>query len=221
MYFKCFPISFFIVCVLIFSSCSRATFRTFDKPITFNDDRKALSLEYLRERHGIVTDDISIDPKVVVLHWTVVPTLEQTFHVFDPPRIPMSRENIQSASALNVSSQFLIDRDGTIFKLMPETHFARHVIGLNHCAIGVENIGSDEEPLTKAQLKANVALIRYLKKKYDIQYVIGHYEYQSFIGHPLWKETDPDYLTQKTDPGTAFMKKVRNRIKDLDIAGAP
>jgi N-acetyl-anhydromuramyl-L-alanine amidase AmpD len=95
------------------------------------------------------------------------------------------------------------------------------VIGLNYCAIGVENVGSEKEPLTKAQLNANVQLIRYLKTKYPIEYVIGHYEYKLFRGTPLWKETDPNYLTQKSDPGISFMKKIRERIKDLNIKGAP
>jgi len=113
-----------------------------------------------------------------------------------------------------------VDRDGVIFRQLPETAFARHTIGLNYCAIGVENVGGSNAPLTEAQLEANVALIRYLKKKYNIEYVIGHHEYKSFIGHPLWKEKDPNYLTNKTDPGDEFMNKVRERIKDLNIMGA-
>lgn len=54
------------------------------------------------------------------------------------------------SSALNVSTQFLVDRDGTIFRLLPDTTFARHVIGLNHLAIGIENIGCDDMPVTQA-----------------------------------------------------------------------
>ena len=33
------------------------------------------------------------------------------------------------------SAQFLVDRDGTIYSLMPETFMARHVIGLNLSSI--------------------------------------------------------------------------------------
>jgi len=196
------------------------TFRTFEKPIVFNDLRKKLSVEYLKVRHGIVQDSATIVPKMIVLHWTAIPTLEQSFDVMNPAVLPGARTGISGASSLNVAAQFLVDRDGTIFRQLPETAFARHVIGLNYCAIGVENVGGDKMPLTKKQLVANEALIRYLKKKYDIQYVIGHHEYKSFIGHPLWKETDPNYLTSKTDPGDAFMRKIRDRIKDLGIEGA-
>lgn len=100
---------------------------------------------------------------------------------------------------------------------MPDSLFARHVIGLNYCAIGVENVGSEKAPLTGKQLKANENLVRYLKSKYPIEYVIGHYEYKQFIGTNLWKESDPGYLTEKIDPGKSFMKRIRNRLKDLNL----
>jgi hypothetical protein len=85
----------------------------------------------------------------------------------------------------------------------------------------VENVGSGRDGLTPAQLKANEDLIRYLKSKYDIEYVIGHYEYKLFRNHPLWKETDPNYLTSKSDPGVPFMTAIREKIKDLKLKGAP
>lgn len=210
---------FFGAIVLI--GCSRPTFRLFEKPLDFNRERQALSLAYMKERHSIEKETPSIEPQMVVLHWTAIPSVEKTFDVFEPSILPSARAAISGAGALNVSSQFVVDRDGTIFRLLPDTVFARHVIGLNYCAIGVENIGSSRMPLTKAQVKANEALIRYLHSKYPIEYVIGHHEYQEFIGHELWKETDPDYLTQKSDPGDKFMQKVRTRIKDLGLQGAP
>jgi N-acetyl-anhydromuramyl-L-alanine amidase AmpD len=175
----------------------------------------------MESRHGIKKATATIQPKMVVLHWTAIPDIERTFNAFYSPTLPEARKSISSASTLNVSSQFLIDRDGTIFQLLPDTVFARHVIGLNHCAIGVENVGSNKNPLTRAQLKANEDLVRYLNKKYDIDYLIGHYEYQKFIGHELWKESDSSYLTVKTDPGLRFMKKIRTRLKDLNLKGAP
>src|SRR5690606_28196279 len=129
------------------------------------------------DRHGIEQATASINPQMVVVHWTAIDNIEVTFDVFDPP-ILGGRADLTGASNLNVSSQFLIDRNGTIFRLLPDTTFARHVIGLNYLAIGIENIGSNDMPLTKAQLNANEQLIRHLKKKYPIDYVIGHHEYQ-------------------------------------------
>lgn len=200
---------------------AQSTFRVFEKPIVFDDERKILSLEYLEKRHGLKQIEPVIRPVMVVLHWTAIPTVEQTFNAFNKSRLPGARKEIAGASALNVSSQYLIDRDGTIFRLLPDTVFARHVIGLNYCAIGVENIGSENNPLTHAQLIANEQLIRYLESKYPIAYVIGHYEYTRFKGTKLWKETDSTYSTYKTDPGVGFMRKIREKIKDLNIKGAP
>lgn len=211
------------ICILSWSqfSCSpKATFRIIDKPITWNQEREDLSLQYLKDRHGLDQKTASIDPKMVVVHWTAIDNIESTFDVFNPPTLG-GRADLTSASNLNVSSQFLIDRDGTIFRLLPDTTFARHTIGLNYLAIGVENIGSDKDPLNKAQLEANEKLIRYLQKKYAIDYVIGHHEYQNFQGTDLWKENDPDYRTVKTDPGDSFMNKLRKNLFDLNLKPVP
>jgi N-acetylmuramoyl-L-alanine amidase len=202
------------------SSCAKKTFRIIDKPITYDDERKALSVTYLKDRHGLIKNIASIEPKMIVLHWTAIPSIEASFDAMDPATLRNSRKDLVNLSTLNISAHFLIDRDGTIFRQLPDTAFARHVIGLNYCAIGVENIGSDNLPLTKAQLKANEQLIRHLKKKYPIDYVIGHYEYTLFRGRPLWKETDSTYETKKTDPGQRFMKRIRKRIADLQLKGA-
>ena len=104
---------------------------------------------------------------------------------------------------------------------MPETWMARHVIGLNHVAIGVENVGGAKKPLTKAQLKSNIWLVEYLKTKYEtIEYLIGHYEYKTFENSNLWLEKDENYRTNKIDPGVNFMKKVRKATQYLDLKGA-
>lgn len=184
-----------------------------DRPITFDQQRKDLSLEYLRTHYGLLQTEPRIEPKMIVVHWTEIPTLEASFRAFEPS-ILGGRPDIEGAGALNVSAHYLVDREGTIFRLLPDTLMARHVIGLNHCAIGIENVGgTPETPLTDAQLKSNVLLIQRLLKQYAIDHVIGHYEYMQFEDHPLWKEIDNGYRTEKVDPGEAFMQRLRNRIQ--------
>ncbi|WP_299824310.1 peptidoglycan recognition family protein [uncultured Pontibacter sp.] len=209
------------ISLLLLSACSGPAFQILEKPIVFDEERKQLSLEYMETRYNMQQDAPYIEPKMIVLHWTAIPTLERSFAAMNPTLLPGARTEIGSASNLNVSAQFLVDRDGTVYRQLPDTAFARHVIGLNHCAIGVENVGGGKEGLTKAQLKANEDLVRYLKSKYDIEYLIGHYEYKDFEGHPLWKEVDAGYRTQKVDPGEDFMKKIRQRTKDLGLKGSP
>lgn len=209
---------------LFLSSCyvSRQNLSVIQKPIIYNQERAALSLAYMQEHYGMMPEQPVIEPKMIVVHWTGIPTLEGSFEAFYPPRLPGSRTDIKSAGALNVSVPYLIDYDGQIYQLMPDTLFARHVIGLNYCAIGIENVGDgSQHQLTEAQLQSNIRLIKYLAKKYDINYVIGHHEYHQFIGHPLWKERDPEYLTMKYDPGDEFMRKIRAHLQELDLKPLP
>jgi N-acetyl-anhydromuramyl-L-alanine amidase AmpD len=220
VFFKSLLIGIVALCGL-YPATGQPTFRTFYKPVIFDSQRVRLSLDYLKQRYDIVQVNPTIKPIMIVLHWTAIPSLEKSFDAFNRSTLPDARKGIRGAGELNVSSQYLVDRDGTIFQLMADTVFARHVIGLNYCAIGVENVGSEKEPLTADQLKANEQLIRYLITKYPIKYVIGHYEYKQFIGTPLWREKDPNYLTEKTDPGVTFMKNIREKIKDLNLEGAP
>ena len=209
--------------LILFLVGSCATTKTIvDRPITFNEERKELTIDYLETRYGINQENPQIQPKMIVLHWTVIPTFEKSFEAFDTSTLPNWRPDIKNVSGLNVSSHFMVDRDGTIYQLLPETTMARHVIGLNHCAIGVENVGgTDDLPLTKAQLKSNIWLVRYLKKKYTIDYLIGHYEYTLFENHPLWLEKDEGYRTTKTDPGVDFMENVRKAVSNLNFKPLP
>lgn len=214
----------FLTCflsVLLLFSCNTSK-KIISKPIIFDDVRTQLSLEYLANHYGLYQVKPSIAPKMIVLHWTAIPTLEKTFEVFNSPTLSNSRPDIKSVSDLNVSSQFVVDQDGTIFSLMPETTMARHVIGLNHCAIGIENVGgTKDKPLTKNQIDANIWLVKYLTGKYDIEYLIGHYEYTNFEGTDLWLEKDAGYRTKKTDPGEDFLKAVKEGTKILHLKSAP
>ena len=211
-----------LIVILLISLAGCKSIKVVSKPLPFDETRKELTLEYLKERHGIIQDDPTITPRMIVVHHTVIPTADKTYAAFEPSTLPNARAGIKGASSLNVSSQYMVDRDGTIYHLLPDTIMARHTIGLNHCAIGIENVGGTKDlPLTDAQLKANVKLVKELSKRHDIQYLIGHHEYQLFRGHELWKETDPNYLTTKSDPGDAFMNALRIQVKDLKLSGPP
>jgi N-acetyl-anhydromuramyl-L-alanine amidase AmpD len=207
---------------LLLLGCSAYQPVVVDRPIPFGETRKELTREYLKDRYGLSGADPGIHPRMIVLHWTAIPSLEGSLKAFEPERLPGARGDIQSAGALNVSAHYLIDRDGTIYHLMPDTVMARHTIGLNHCAIGIENVGgTPETPLTEAQFKSNAWLVRQLADRFPIEYLIGHYEYTAFEGHPLWLEKDAGYRTEKTDPGSQFMKKIRRSLKDLAFKPIP
>jgi len=207
---------FLIANLLIFNSLSQ---KIIDRPIIFDSVRKALYLQYLKERYVLIQKEPTLSPKMIVAHWTAIPTLEGSFKAFNPVLLPTDRKELNGVSPLNVSIHFLVDRDGKIYRLMPEILMARHVIGLNWCALGIENVGDGNKfPLTKAQLKANIWLVKYLKKKYaSLEYLIGHHEYTTFQNTIFWKENNPNYRTDKNDPSDEFMRKLRSGVKNLKL----
>jgi beta-N-acetylhexosaminidase len=196
-----------------------------DKPIDFGKERIAMTKAYIKQHYGKKVNNITITPRIIVLHWTAEMRFDKSFKRLQPQRLLTDRKDIAKASLLNVSSQFMVARDGTIYRLMPENWMARHVIGLNYSSIGVENIGGKNnkaEDLTPAQLKANIALVRYLKEKYpSITYLIGHHEYRQMESTSLWLEKDKGYRTVKSDPGVKFMSDVRKEVKELKLKTPP
>lgn len=202
--------------------------------IEISDQRRALTLDYL-ERHNpeqhtaqkdkTGLDAITFDPKIVVIHYTVINDLAATMRYFSSETIEAGRKKVAANGALNVGVQFVVDRDGKIYQFYPETVMSRHAIGLNHLAIGIENIGNGDigdsdksHPLTEAQLISNAKLVKYLASKYpNMKTMIAHSEYRlledaAHPDHALFFEKHPDYRTEKVDPGVSFMKKLRKSL---------
>lgn len=206
-----------LMILVSFTTCSNALSyipSIINKPILFDAKRIALTREYRLHHYGIKSQSITIIPVMIVLHWTETNTLKEAFNHFYPSTT--DRNELNRYGQLNVSAHFLVDRDGTIYQLMPDNVMARHVIGLNNIAIGIENVGgfNSKANLTQAQVDADTNLIFYLTKKYpSIRYLIGHYEYLKFKNTPLWQEKYPNFVTFKKDPGPQFMEDVRTKLK--------
>jgi len=196
-----------------------------DKPIDFGPERIAMTKEYIKSHYGKQVENIEITPKIILLHWTAEMDFDKSFKRLQPEKLLSDRKDIVKASALNVSSQFMVARDGTIYRLMPENWMARHVIGLNYSSIGIENVGGKGnkiDDLTPAQRQANIDLVFYLKAKYpSIEYIVGHHEYKQMESTSLWLEKDKGYRTVKSDPGEKFMSDIRNGVKCLDLKAPP
>jgi len=220
---KTFLISFSLFTLLLANEPQ--TIKIVDKPIDFGKARIAMTKDYIKQHYGLKVNNIKITPKIIVLHWTAEMSFDKSFKRLQPQKLLTDRKDIAKASALNVSAQFLVARDGTIFRLMPENWMARHVIGLNYSSIGVENVGGKGnkiDDLTPAQRKSNIALVKYLKAKYpSIEYLIGHHEYRRMEGTSLWLEKDKGYRTVKSDPGKKFMSDIRRATKSLKLKTPP
>lgn len=191
------------------------------KPINFSQKRIDMTKVYLNQHYGLTPKTIKMQPKIIVLHYTALDDFNKSFERFNSPYLPSDRPDIASQGRLNVSAHFLIDRNGTIYQLMPDNFIARHVIGLNYTAIGIENVGGEGGiyNLTPEQERANIALIKHLQNKYpSLRYLIGHSEYQCFESSSLWLEINPNYRTIKHDPGEPFLQDVKRHFSLLKSA---
>lgn len=204
----------------VFVIDARPALAIVDARMTWSAAREALTLEYRRAHSDANATDLTITPQVIVVHYTGGDSAKGTRSYFDNAEIEASRPELRRAGKVNVSSHYVVDRDGTIYRLQPDTRFARHCIGLNHLAIGIENVGDGKKwPLTAAQVTANVALVRELAATHAISHLLGHHEVMGFRDHAYYVERDPAYRNSKPDPGAAFMAKVRAELADLRLAG--
>jgi N-acetylmuramoyl-L-alanine amidase len=142
-------------------------------PIPFSAARRQETAAYSARHYG--SAETRLDPKVIVEHYTVTPTAQATFDIFakDVP-------DVELRELPGLCSHFIVDRDGTIYQLVPVSMICRHTVGLNDVAIGIEHVGSsDQEVLgTPAQLSASLRLTTWLRCRYGIAVkdVIGHNE---------------------------------------------
>ena len=209
--------------ILIFLTCSLTllSYEIKQTPINFGEKRIELTKKYIKEHYGLEVQNIKIIPKMVLVHYTAIDSFEKSLKRFKSQTLPSDRPEIIKAGALNVSTHFMVERDGTIHQLMPLDYMARHVIGLNYSTIGIENVGGEgrKQNLTVEQLLANIFIVNYVKKRFPtIEYVVGHHEYRCFENTPLWLELDDGYRTTKYDPGEIFMRDLRANIQGFKAA---
>jgi hypothetical protein len=77
-------------------------------------------------------------------------------------------------------AHFVIDRDGTIYQLVPLDTMCRHTVGLNWTAIGIEHVGTSDASILDdpAELDASLRLTLWLMSRFHIALpnVVGHAE---------------------------------------------
>jgi len=207
-----------IVCFLLLQlvACTSDPIR--DKPISFSEWRVQQTLQYVESRYGVKQETLEMLPVMIVSHYTAMDTLDVSYDYMNREDMENGRSQLKKAGGANIAVHFLVGKAGDIYRLMPENHIGRHVIGLNRHSIGIENVGNDEASLTTAQVEANELIVRRLAKRFPIRYLIGHSEYRRFENTPIWEETDNAYRTEKHDPGDSFMAALRGRVADLALS---
>ena len=145
--------------------------------IPFGRDRKHQMGHYSKRHYGRWRYRLS-SPEVLVLHFTGGST-------YGSARNHFASNTPNRGELPGVCAHFVIDKDGTIYKVVRTSIRCRHAIGLNHLSIGIEMVqetgsGSrwaDRQILQRRpQIRAALKLVRFLKIKHRIQMrdIIGH-----------------------------------------------
>ncbi len=128
---------------------------------------------------GVVVD-------TVVLHATVLNTLDQVIKHFADPQT-------------KVSCHYTIDRDGTVASHVPEDKRAWHAglskmkdgrTGVNDFSIGIElvNLNDGIDPFPEQQIQAMRDLLKTIIARHPIQHIVTHYQ----CAEPPGRKSDPN-----------------------------
>ncbi|MBN2401509.1 MAG: N-acetylmuramoyl-L-alanine amidase [Spirochaetes bacterium] len=154
---------------------------------------------------------------MIIVHYTATRTIQETLLIFKPDELKNTRPDIADGGTLNVGVHFLIDKDGSIWSLLPVSIIGRHTIGYNHISLGIELVGMSGQSLTDQQLESCSSLVAGLCSQFrTIEYLIGHHEYikKNLPHFLLFKELDSSYHPAvKFDPGDNFMRMLRTQLK--------
>jgi len=144
------------------------------KPIPFGSDRKRQMSEYAQRHYGF--DDYRLrKPKVIVEHYTASNSFSSAWNTF-----ANNQPDVELHELPGVCSHYIVDRDGTIYKLVPLSIMCRHTVGLNWTSIGIEHVGTSDGAVmgNRRQRRASLRLTRALQGRFGIRTrnVIGHNE---------------------------------------------
>src|SRR6476646_10022463 len=181
------------------------------KPIPFGAGRRAETAAYAKRHYGIATWRLR-SPHVIVEHYTATTSFASAWNTFasDAP-------DPELGELPGTCAHFVIDRDGTIYQLVPVSTVCRHTVGLNWTAIGIEHVGTSDVSIlaNPRQLRASLRLTLWLMSRYRISLpnVIGHAE---SLTSPYHRERDIRWRCQTHgDWQHADMVTYRSRLASL------
>jgi len=195
------------------------------KPIPFGAARRAQTAAYAERHYGLRTWRL-VRPRVIVEHVTASDSFSSTWNAFASDAPDPELHELPGTCA-----HFVVDRDGTIYQLVPLTTMCRHTVGLNWTAIGIEHVGtSDAQVLADpAQLRASLRLTLWLMSRFHISLpnVIGHAESLTSRYHreryPSWRcQTHADWSHADMDGyRRRLLRLARAEHVALSRAGGP
>jgi N-acetylmuramoyl-L-alanine amidase len=181
------------------------------RPIPFGPKRKQEMAAYAQRHYDLNTYRLR-SPRVIVEHYTETPTFSAAYNTFVSDVPDSELHELPGTCA-----HFIVDRDGTIYQLVPLSIMCRHTVGLNWTAIGIEHVGMSDAQVMgdHAQLSASLRLTRWLRCRYGIavKNVIGHNE---SLSSPYHHERVASLRTQTHgDMQQATMDRYRRKLTHL------
>ena len=144
--------------------------------VPYGPQRKAEMAAFSKRHYG--QDTWVLHPQVIVLHYTATSTYAAAHNTF--------ASNAPALGELpGVAAHFVIGENGTIYQQVPLDVRARHTVGLDWCAIGIEFVQPAASGPAQAiaqifarprQVAAGLRLVAWLQATYNIssENVIGH-----------------------------------------------
>ena len=139
-------------------------------------------------------DERRLPVSMIVIHYTETKTCDQALRILCDGSAPK-----------RVSAHWLIDRDGTVYRLVDESKRAWHagksfwrgIEDCNSASIGIELVNDGTEEYPQPQLHALAELCAGIKSRHAIRDIVGH------------SDIAPD---RKRDPGPLFPWKMLTSI---------
>ncbi len=140
-----------------------STLRVVQAPIPYPAGRQQEMAAYSLRHYGTASSQLT--PTMVVLHYTAGGT-------WAGARATFAANTANMGELPGTCAHYVVDKDGTVYQLVPTSIRCRHTIGLNDQAIGIEMVqegGSsaawaDQQILARpAQVGAALALVRSLQ----------------------------------------------------------
>lgn len=111
---------------------------------------------------------ITFHPSMIVMHYTVTDDAEAVWNGFERG----GRMDAGDFGLIfgHVSVQLMVDKDGTVYQLLPLDRRCTGAYGVNHVALSIEMIAADEADLLSRprQVWASFCLVRYLMQRFRI-----------------------------------------------------
>jgi len=142
------------------------------KRIPFGARRERQTAAYSKRHYAERTWRLT-DPKVIVEHFTDGDSFESAWNYF-------AANERHMGEMPGVCAHFIVDTDGTIYRLVGLAKRCRHAIGMNWTATGIEMVGTSDRQILRRrpEIRAALRLTVWLMAKTGINVgnVIGHAE---------------------------------------------